>query len=696
MNGTELVDSLLSSLSLTGEAGENMIHCPFDFIIACDLEATCDENHADPENIKVPRSKGEIIELSYAVVSVPERRIVHQRQNYVRPVETIVTPFCTQLTGISPETVENAGSLRDAVEDLLSFIQTNPQSTFCFIGHTEWDFRYQLPRECAEKGISLPPLFNVFFDVCKEVQRMQSLSSGNPGGRTGGSLLSLCKSMGIKHEGRIHSGLDDAVTVANLSVVLLQRVQAYFSEKGDGAVPNGFELPLSMPIDLVQEMNDYAQSQSTVLKLAGVPFKTSQTQVLGFLGEAGVAPESMWMVKNAEGRSDGRGIVVMHTHDDAVTVLRLGSRVIGDRVVHVTPGSDADLDENQASLAPFLTDAEAQQSTAPQEYKNGDWECHVCHFHNFASRRTCSKCHFNNPSPAPFVSRQALKPGDWVCPDTMSHLAMRLEALTATPMVQMSGKETGSVDNATSTTSLVSHPEKLAYLQMYLGTSRVGGGRAPAHNYNAKPGDWTCPNQQCGFSNFAHRAECKVCRSIRPEGTDTYDQQQNVAPRHQQTQGGATFQPSTRQIEVREGDWHCTCGAHNFASRRVCMKCHADRPGHAAAPSANHGGAAQYNQSSGSNAAPSRREPRMNPRQQLRPGDWLCADCSFWNFRSKTVCTRCEQLPAVDAQVVPEGYVHPGSRRDGDWDCLQPDCGFHNFASRHECHRCGEPKQDGQ
>lgn len=60
------------------------------------------------------------------------------------------------------------------------------------------------------------------------------------------------------------------------------------------------------------------------------------------------------MIKNAEGRSDGRGLIVFQTHEDAMTALSLNGRVMGDRVVHVTPGSEADLEETAAIRGPFL------------------------------------------------------------------------------------------------------------------------------------------------------------------------------------------------------------------------------------------------------------------------------------------------------------------------------------------------------
>lgn len=71
----------------------------------------------------------------------------------------------------------------------------------------------------------------------------------------------------------------------------------------------------------------------------------------------------------------------------------------------------------------------------------------------------------------------------------------------------------------------------------------------------------------------------------------------------------------------------------------------------------------------------------------MRPGDWLCPDCGYRNFASKTECNSCaaprpENLPRYDEQQQREA-------KPGDWDC--EGCGAHNFARRTQCFKCGEP-----
>ncbi|KAJ1564899.1 hypothetical protein HK405_013678, partial [Cladochytrium tenue] len=145
--------------------------CHFDFLIALDLETTCDENHANPGEIKVRKDQGEVIELSFAVVEVEKMEIVHQQQIFVKPEKTSLTLFCTNLTGISAAHLEDADGLNSAVEALNRFIETNIVSqskSFCYVTHNDWDLRYQLPRECREKGVPLPIAYHIFFEIVTE------------------------------------------------------------------------------------------------------------------------------------------------------------------------------------------------------------------------------------------------------------------------------------------------------------------------------------------------------------------------------------------------------------------------------------------------------------------------------------------------------------------------------------------------
>jgi inhibitor of KinA sporulation pathway (predicted exonuclease) len=102
----------------------------YDYLVVVDFEATCDEG----ENPQVTRANQEIIEFPWygfsvcrVVVNVMTRvvvdtihgQMVDSRQIYVKPEwSKSLTPFCTQLTGITNEMLANAGTLRDAVQQV--------------------------------------------------------------------------------------------------------------------------------------------------------------------------------------------------------------------------------------------------------------------------------------------------------------------------------------------------------------------------------------------------------------------------------------------------------------------------------------------------------------------------------------------------------------------------------------------------
>jgi DNA polymerase III epsilon subunit-like protein len=136
---------------------------PFDYLIALDFEATCDENYADPSNVRVPRGGGEIIEVPFVVISTKDLQkqeepttmtggreekdqqkkqlpsyVVHKEHIYVRPENTPITPYCTQLTGITEEMVREAVSLHKALKHVEQWIQANildQKKTFAFVTH---------------------------------------------------------------------------------------------------------------------------------------------------------------------------------------------------------------------------------------------------------------------------------------------------------------------------------------------------------------------------------------------------------------------------------------------------------------------------------------------------------------------------------------------------------------------------------
>ncbi|CAD5177350.1 unnamed protein product, partial [Musa acuminata subsp. malaccensis] len=152
---------------------------------------------------------------------------------------------------------------------------------------------------------------------------------------------------------------------------------------------------------------------------------------------------------------------------------------------------------------------------------------------------------------------------------------------------------------------------------------------------NRKPGDWTC--RSCQHLNFSRRDSCQRCGDPRPSSDRS--EYASFGGR-----GGSSF--SFTGSDVRPGDWYCSCGAHNFASRSSCFKCCALKEDSAV------GGGGGFD------------------------GD-------------------IPRSRGYGFGGVGGGGGGRAGWKSGDWICNRSGCNEHNFASRMECFRCNAPRDSG-
>lgn len=112
-----------------------------DYFIVLDFEATCELD-------KSKQWPQEIIEFPSVVVDVATNKVVGKFQEYVKPVHRpVLSEFCTSLTGITQNTVDNAkdfASVFEAYQQWLS--ELVKEKTFMFITCGDWDLKTMLPR----------------------------------------------------------------------------------------------------------------------------------------------------------------------------------------------------------------------------------------------------------------------------------------------------------------------------------------------------------------------------------------------------------------------------------------------------------------------------------------------------------------------------------------------------------------------
>ncbi|WP_433210657.1 exonuclease domain-containing protein [Dactylosporangium sp. CS-047395] len=170
-----------------------------------DVEATCWEGAPPPGQIN------EIIEIGVCVVDLDARERVGRDRIMVRPARSTVSPFCTQLTGITAEEAAAGLDFAAACERLKRehHADSRPWASW-----GDYD-RKQFERQCV--GAVRYPFGSVHVNAKATFAEAHGLR------RQG--MAGALKTAGLPLEGRHHNGADDAWNIAALVLHLAERGQ---------------------------------------------------------------------------------------------------------------------------------------------------------------------------------------------------------------------------------------------------------------------------------------------------------------------------------------------------------------------------------------------------------------------------------------------------------------------------------------
>ncbi|MCI3222680.1 3'-5' exonuclease [Streptomyces sp. NP-1717] len=170
-----------------------------------DVEATCWEGQPPAGQVS------EIIEIGLTVVDLRAGERLAKHRLLVRPARSEVSPFCTELTGLTPAEVAGGLSFAEACGVLADRHRT---------GRLPWaswgDYdRNQFTRQCRRTGTEYP--FGHRHTNAKAVFTASYGLRRRPG------MAQALKVAGLPLEGRHHRGDDDAWNIAALVVRLAGR-----------------------------------------------------------------------------------------------------------------------------------------------------------------------------------------------------------------------------------------------------------------------------------------------------------------------------------------------------------------------------------------------------------------------------------------------------------------------------------------
>ncbi|XP_074453006.1 ERI1 exoribonuclease 2 [Larus michahellis] len=192
----------------------------FGYLIVLDFEATC-WREAGPR-------RPEIVEFPAVLLNTSTGEIECEFHTYVQPQEhPILSQFCTELTGITQNQVDEGVPLNICLSQFLKWIQkiqkekkiifgsdipshsTSEAKPCTFVTWTDWDLGVCLHYECKRKQLRKPDILNSWIDL-KATYR--AFYNRKPKGLSG-----ALQDLGIAFAGREHSGLDDSRNTAHLA-----------------------------------------------------------------------------------------------------------------------------------------------------------------------------------------------------------------------------------------------------------------------------------------------------------------------------------------------------------------------------------------------------------------------------------------------------------------------------------------------
>ena len=183
-----------------------------DYYLVLDFEATCENNkRITPQ---------EIIEFPVLKVNARTLETEAEFHSYVQPtVNTQLTAFCTQLTGITQDMVDGQPVLKDVMAAFHDWMNANglldPNVKSCFVTCGDWDLKTMLPRQCQYFNIPIPKYFRQWINI-KHVFRTVT-------GKKASGMAEMLDYLGLSLDGRHHSGIDDSRNIAKILAALARQ-----------------------------------------------------------------------------------------------------------------------------------------------------------------------------------------------------------------------------------------------------------------------------------------------------------------------------------------------------------------------------------------------------------------------------------------------------------------------------------------
>jgi len=211
----------------------------YDYLLVVDFEATCQERN-------LPDYPHEIIEFPGVLIDGNLGTVVASWRSYCRPqINTKLSEFCIALTGIQQETVDQAKTFPEVLQEFNSWVESyglGTEKTFALVTDGPFDVGRFLRLSCEQHSLEVPGWAEKWINLRKAFANFYRWSGHVPGSQPKlPGLQTMLSRLDLEFQGEPHCGLDDAKNIGRVvSRMILDGANLKVNEMLD---PNPSPLP---------------------------------------------------------------------------------------------------------------------------------------------------------------------------------------------------------------------------------------------------------------------------------------------------------------------------------------------------------------------------------------------------------------------------------------------------------------------
>eukprot|EP00392_Amoebophrya_sp_AT5.2_P013643 g13772.t1 len=208
----------------------------YSYFAILDFEATCEWDHSiEPE----------VIEFPTVILDAETLEVVDEFRKYVKPKNNPkLRSFCTHLTGIQQQTVDGGETFEEVYAAWLHGFMAKYENAL-LITCGDWDLETMLPSQLVQSGMreEFGRIQQAMFDYREDAKKRLNLTTfcnikiifanllGDPRKHKNyafyrrkkqDGMVIMLEALGLRLDGRHHSGLDDARNIAKIVRHLLE------------------------------------------------------------------------------------------------------------------------------------------------------------------------------------------------------------------------------------------------------------------------------------------------------------------------------------------------------------------------------------------------------------------------------------------------------------------------------------------